>query len=87
MEFNLYCSETRLGGGIESPILIFCAICISRVCPIASAFSTIESSTYCINSSSAVFSKQTRIEGWAMVEEPRNENRNKPWTKASGEVL
>ena len=53
MEFNLYCSETRLGGGIESPILIFCAICISRVCPITSAFSTIESSTYCINSSSA----------------------------------
>ena len=53
MEFNLYCSETRLGGGIESPILIFCAIRISRVCPITSAFSTIESSTYCINSSSA----------------------------------
>lgn len=32
-----------------------------------------------------VFSKQTKIEGWARVEERRNENRNKPWTKASSE--
>jgi hypothetical protein len=53
--WSLICTAVRhrLGGGIESPILIFCAICISRVCPITSAFSTIESSTYCINSSSA----------------------------------
>jgi hypothetical protein len=53
--WRLFCTAVRhrLGEGIESPIFIFCAICISRLCPVTSAFSTIESSTHCINSSSA----------------------------------
>src|ERR1051325_5443955 len=46
-------SKLCLSEGIVSPIFIFSAICISKLYPVTSAFSTIMSSTDCIKSCSA----------------------------------